>query len=158
MFGGVVEVLQGGRLKVSSSQFVANEAAYGGVLSARRAEVYVEGNETLFAMNNAKILGGVIYSSQAMLILGGKCIFRDNQAIKGGAIDAEESSLIKVYNEVPLAHDIASDRGGGLYLSHSTLRYHDERSTLSVSANRANHSGGGMHMSNSLNFVTIYIS
>ena len=67
--GGVIKVIKGGVLKLSSSQFIANKARYGGVLLVEQAEVlqYIEGNNTLFAMNIAKNLGGGIYSSQAIL-------------------------------------------------------------------------------------------
>ena len=151
--GGVVKVIKGGVLKLSSSQFIANKAKYGGVLSVEQAEVYIEGNNTLFAMNIAKNFGGGIYSSQAILTISGIYIFRDNQAFAGGAINADTSSQINIYDEVTLAHNVANNTGGGLDLSHSILNCY-EGSTLRVTGNRANHSGGGMHVTNS--FVTIY--
>ena len=154
VYGGVAEVVQKGRLRVSSSQFISNKAGNGGTFYVLHSIVSIEGNNTLFSMNKARNFGGAVYCTlQSVLTLNGTCVFRDNEAHAGGAINAVESSRLNIYNEVTVRSNVASTIGGGLYLYHSMLNCL-EGSIFVVLGNRANHSGGGIHAANS--FIVIY--
>ena len=150
--GGAVVSDQNSCVNISLSQFSNNTAISGGALLALNSVVYIEGNSTLFSLNKASQLGGVINIFQSVLTYYGDCTFKGNQASAGGAIYAEESTL-SINGDVTLASNVANTSGGGLYLYHSTL-YCTNKSTFSVLGNRANCAGGGIYAANS--FITIY--
>ena len=177
--GGVLQLGLKSKLKVSSSHFIDNKAESGGVIHAYNSFISIEDNNT-FLMNNAKSsggavyctfqstltfngtcifsdnqanAGGAVYSSQCILKLYGTCIFRDNEANVGGAINAVESCRLDIHDELTVTSNIACTNGGGLYLYRSMLNC-QEGSTFNVLGNRANQSGGGIHMANS--FIIIY--
>ena len=150
--GGVIASLQNSNIDIFSSQFYGSKAISGGMLLAFNSVVSIKGNNTLFSMNKAGKLGGVIGTFQSILAIHGDSTFCDNKANAGGAIYAEESTL-NIYSKVVFTSNIASTSGGGLCLYHSTLNCRNE-STFSVLGNRANYTGGGIYVANS--FITIH--
>ena len=152
LIGGVVSSVRNSHVNISSSQFFDNKAPSGGVSHAIKSVLCIEGNNTLFSMNKAINFGGVVKIFQSVLMLYGNCTFRDNQAIAGGAIYAEESTL-NFNGVLTLKSNVANITGGGLYLYHSTLDCKND-STFNVVGNRANHTGGGIYATNS--FITVY--
>ena len=89
--------------------------------------------------------GGVITIFQSIVIFTGISRFINNQARRGGAILAIESTIL-VYGETTIANNTATvSSGGGIYLQQSDLEI---EGNCIISGNNAV-SGGGIHATSS---------
>ena len=149
--GGVIVSDDNCLVNISSSQFFDNEAESGGMFLAANTVLSIKGNNTIFSRNKAKKFGGVVKIFRSTLIIDENCTFTDNQAIAGGAVYTEESTL-NFNGEITFKSNVAKTSGGGLYLYHSTLNC-NYKSTFNVLGNRANLTGGGIYATNS--FITV---
>ena len=87
--------------------------------------------------------GGAITLLQSNAFFDRSCTLELNNAKNGGAIFSTESKL-HVSGDVTIAHNKATENGGGIYLLNSELNY-QQGSTSVLINNTAARKGGGIH-------------
>ena len=87
--------------------------------------------------------GGAITLFQSNVIFDGECHLEYNNAENGGAIHSTESKLY-VNGNATIAHNTATQNGGGVYLLTSELNC-QQKSTFVLYNNTAVNKGGGLH-------------
>ena len=87
--------------------------------------------------------GGAITLFQSNAFFDGTCNFVDNHALNGGAISSTESKFY-VSGNATVAQNMATQNGGGVYLSNSEMNL-QQKSTFVLFNNTAIHKGGGVH-------------
>ena len=121
--------------------------------------------DSAFSHNQAKERGGAIYvlQSQANITLLGQCNLTHNSADTGGAICADESTIVSLgyiyiptqFSKLTIAFNTANYIGGGIYLHRSVFNSKKD-SVTNILCNSANSSGGGIYATNSLIVCTEY--
>ena len=102
-------------------------------------------NNSNFQKSTASLLkrGGAITLFNSNLHFDGTCSLQINEGVNGGAVFSEGSNL-HVDGNVTIEFNWASRKGGGMYLSNSELNC-QQNSSIILSENSADYSGGGIH-------------
>ena len=117
--GGAITVYDSTLLLTGISQFLYNQASYGGAVLASESTIIMFG-ETVFsnniAVNNS---GGGLYLHQSNIKVKGNCIISKNYATRGGGIHAS-STTVNVYQPgtLQLSNNSATT-GGAMYFEGS---------------------------------------
>ena len=98
--------------------------------------------------NYQELEGGAFTAFQSTISFLGKCTLMENKAQIGGAIYASESTVNIYDGELNIMHNVAIEKGGGIYLYQSDLQCHST-STLLLSGNVVTENGGGIFSSSS---------
>ena len=114
--------------------------------------VTVAGGSPQLKLTNAKeeitfLEGGAITAIQANVAIEGVCSLGSNYAESGGALYASESR-VHIYGEMIIAHNVATDSGGGIYLHQSGLTCYSQ-CTLELVNNTSGYKGGGIYATSS---------
>ena len=89
--------------------------------------------------------GGALTMLKSTIAFKGKCYLTRNYAKIGGAIHATESKIY-VYDGTTIAHNRASESGGGVYMYRSELNcYIDDLCYIKIINNTCGSKGGGIH-------------
>ena len=140
------------QLKITGQEcsFIGNLAQNGGAIRADYSTVELNTQTLLIASNTANESGGALFLSRSNLTsFCGTLGMTENQAKNGGAVYASDSDL-QTSGSVEIRNNLASDRGGGIYLMHSKLEISERDAHIDVADNMADLTGGGLHSSNSI--------
>ena len=88
--------------------------------------------------------GGALTMFQSTIAFKGICSLIRNQAKIGGAIHATESKVY-VYDETTIAHNRASESGGGVYMYRSELNCYVDDCYIKIINNTCVSKGGGVY-------------
>ena len=91
--------------------------------------------------------GGAVTAIQAIIAIEGVYFLCYNYAESGGAFYASESR-VHIYGETTIAHNAASNSGGGIYLHQSGLTCYSQ-CTLELVNNTSGYKGGGIYATSS---------
>ena len=92
--------------------------------------------------------GGAVTALQANVAVEGVCSLSHNHAQSGGALYISESKM-HIYGEMTVAHNMATDSGGGISLHQSGLNCYNSYCTLNLIENKSGHKGGGIYATSS---------
>ena len=100
--------------------------------------------------------GGAITLFESGISFNGTCNLKDNYALSGGAIFSTDSTR-HINGNTMIAQNMATQNGGGMYLSNSEINL-KQNSTLVIVSNTAAHKGGGVHaISSTIKIISAYI-
>lgn len=100
--------------------------------------------------------GGAITLFESGISFNGTCNLKDNYALSGGATFSTDSTL-HINGNTMIAQNMATQNGGGMYLSNSEINL-KQNSTLVIVSNTAAHKGGGVHaISSTIKTISAYI-
>ena len=118
--GGVL-YLEDSCIEISNSQFMNNEARYGGVGGAHQTILRIHGS--YFDKNSAKFRGGVLHIDYCNITVSASQ-FTNSMTFcgPGGALSVERSTVISIY-KTNFSSNSAKSEGGGLLLLEQNHLY-----------------------------------
>ena len=129
-----------------------------GSLMAFKSNVTFTSGNVLFISNQPQIgiqEGGAMTLFLSNAFFYGSCKLEHNYAETGGAILSIESKII-VSSDVSIAHNKATESGGGVYLLNSELNL-QKNANFVIFNNTGVHRGGGLHaISSSIESTSAY--
>ena len=147
--GGALYLAKGNSLMSDSDSFIENSADQNGGVFYLKAQNDLTIQNGNFSFNTAKHNGGVLFllmKSKLEITGEAECSFIGNQAVNGGVICANYSTVELNTQRLFMANNTANESGGALHLSRSNLTL--SNGTFSVTENEAKN-GGAVHTTES---------
>ena len=137
--GGIVSVKSGNLNFNGDTVFANNTATYGGGMSITFTRTVRFSGNTCISENRAEFGGGIVASSSDFIFTGHTDVSL-NVAFQGAGVLAVDVTL-SVSTSISFVGNLASDSGGGLFLSAGSQLFFNSQSSVSFTNNIAKRGG-----------------